>query len=92
MYIPNPGDNIMAMDAKTGDLIWEYKRKLPKASTAETNRNMAMWGNTDLDAGADNSIYARRRAHRQPRVGDTSAQGRSARQRELAGRSSPTAR
>src|SRR5213080_3244275 len=25
MYIPNPGDYIQALDAKTGDLIWEYK-------------------------------------------------------------------
>src|ERR1700693_2147178 len=28
MYLPNPGDLIQALDAKTGDLIWEYKRKL----------------------------------------------------------------
>src|SRR5262245_39890073 len=29
MFIPNPGDDILAVDATTGDLIWEYKRKLP---------------------------------------------------------------
>src|SRR5216117_2776149 len=28
MYIPNPGDYIQALDAKAGDLIWEYQRKL----------------------------------------------------------------
>ena len=58
MYIPNPGDIIMAMDAKTGDLKWEYKRKYPEGVNGGTNRNMAMWGNTLIDAGADNSVYA----------------------------------
>ena len=58
MYIPNPGDIIMAMDAKTGDLKWEYKRKYPEGVNGGTNRNMAIWGTTIIDAGADNSIYA----------------------------------
>jgi len=58
MYIPNPGDIIMAMDAKTGDLKWEYKRKYPEGVNGGTNRNMAIWGTTLIDAGADNSIYA----------------------------------
>jgi alcohol dehydrogenase (cytochrome c) len=58
MYIPNPGDVIMAMDARTGDLKWEYKRKYPAGVNGGTNRNMAIWGNTLIDAGADNSLYA----------------------------------
>jgi alcohol dehydrogenase (cytochrome c) len=58
MYIPNPGDLIMAMDAKTGDLKWEYKRKYPEGVNGGTNRNMAIWGTTIIDAGSDNSIYA----------------------------------
>ena len=58
MYIPNPGDVIMAIDAKTGDLKWEYKRKYPEGVNGGTNRNMAIWGTTLIDASADNSIYA----------------------------------
>ncbi|HEY6616877.1 MAG TPA: PQQ-binding-like beta-propeller repeat protein, partial [Vicinamibacterales bacterium] len=58
MYIPNPGDIIMAMDAKTGDLKWEYRRKYPEGINGGTNRNMAIWGTTIIDAGADNTIYA----------------------------------
>src|SRR3954462_12227462 len=42
MFIPNPGDDIMAVDAKTGDPIWEYKRKLPEGVRGKTNRAMAM--------------------------------------------------
>lgn len=58
MYVPNPADYIMAVDAKTGDLIWENKRKLPEGMRGSTNRNIAMWGNTIIDSSSDNFIYA----------------------------------
>src|SRR5262245_34437142 len=58
MFIPNPGDDIMAVDAKTGDLIWEYKRKLPEGVRAKTNRAIAMWGTTLINSSSDNFIYA----------------------------------
>jgi alcohol dehydrogenase (cytochrome c) len=29
MYLPNPNDYVQAIDARTGDLLWEYRRKLP---------------------------------------------------------------
>ncbi|HEX5109982.1 MAG TPA: PQQ-binding-like beta-propeller repeat protein [Vicinamibacterales bacterium] len=54
MYIPNPGDFIMAVDARTGDPLWEYKR----GSRGSTNRNMAIWGTTLIDASSDNMMYA----------------------------------
>jgi glucose dehydrogenase len=43
MFIPNPGDDILAVDARTGDFIWEYKRKLPEGVRGKTNRAIAMW-------------------------------------------------
>jgi len=58
MFIPNPGDHILAVDARTGDLIWEYKRKLPEGSRGKTNRAIAMWGNTIINSSSDNFIYA----------------------------------
>src|SRR5215469_12558549 len=27
MFIPNPGGGVQAVDAATGDLLWEYKRR-----------------------------------------------------------------
>jgi PQQ-dependent dehydrogenase (methanol/ethanol family) len=54
MFIPNPGDYIMAVDAKTGEPMWEYKR----GTRASTNRNMAIWGTTLIDASSDNQMYA----------------------------------
>ena len=29
MYMPNPRDVIQAIDAVTGDLLWEYRRPRP---------------------------------------------------------------
>src|SRR5687768_11384727 len=58
MYVPGPGDVIAAIDAKTGDLVWEHRRKLPEGINGGTNRNIAIWGNTLIDGSADNQIYA----------------------------------
>jgi PQQ-dependent dehydrogenase (methanol/ethanol family) len=58
MYVPNRGDYIQAIDAKSGDLLWEYQRKYPQGINGGTNRNMAIWGTTLIDAGSDNQMYA----------------------------------
>jgi len=58
MYIPNPADLIHAVDAKTGDLLWEYKRELPAGVRGGTNRAIGIWGTTIVDAGSDNQMYA----------------------------------
>ena len=52
IYIPMAGDYIMAIDAKSGDLKWEAKRKL--AGRGANNRNMAIWGSTLIDGSSDN--------------------------------------
>ena len=58
MYVPSPGDYIMAIDAKTGDVLWEYRRKLPDGMRGKTNRTLAMWGNLIINSSSDNFIYA----------------------------------
>ena len=30
MFLPNPGDLIQALDAATGDLMWDFKRQFPE--------------------------------------------------------------
>ena len=55
LYVPNPGDVIHAIDARTGDLIWEYERE---GARPATNRNIAIWGNLIIDGSSDNQIYA----------------------------------
>lgn len=56
MYLPNPGDFIQAIDAKTGDLIWEYQRKLANPTRRTTNRNLAIYGSTVIDTTSDNYV------------------------------------
>jgi alcohol dehydrogenase (cytochrome c) len=58
MYVPGSGDHVQAFEANTGKLLWEYQRQYPEGVRGGTNRNLAIWGTTLIDAGADNSMYA----------------------------------
>ena len=63
MYFPNPLDIVQAFDAATGDLKWEYKRKLPDDlgkyfPVPAINRNLAIYGNLIIDTSADDFVYA----------------------------------
>jgi len=63
MFFPNPNDITQAMNAVTGDLIWEYRRGVPDDvaqyfPAAPTNRNLAIHGYHILDNGADGWAYA----------------------------------
>jgi len=63
MYFPNPNDITQAIDAATGNSIWEYRRGVPDDvgqyfPAAPTNRNIAIHGNHILDNGADGWAYA----------------------------------
>src|SRR3954470_11592009 len=49
LFMPNPSDDIQAMNAATGELLWEYKRKWPDDLTKvfpvpAINRNLAIYG------------------------------------------------
>src|SRR5688572_16105830 len=56
MYLPNTGDFIQALDAKTGELLWEYQRTLLRGRG--TNRNIAIYGSSIIDTSMDNAVYA----------------------------------
>jgi alcohol dehydrogenase (cytochrome c) len=58
MYVPNRGDYVQAFDAATGKPLWEYQRQFPEGVQGGTNRNLAIWGTTLIDAGGDNAMYA----------------------------------
>jgi PQQ-dependent dehydrogenase (methanol/ethanol family) len=63
MFFPNPNDITQAIDAATGDLIWEYRRPVQEDNNdyipfPSINRNLAIYGNLILDNGADNYAYA----------------------------------
>ena len=63
MYFPNPLDVVEAFDAKTGDLKWQYRRKLPEDlnkffPVPAINRNLAIHGNLIIDTSADDYVFA----------------------------------
>jgi alcohol dehydrogenase (cytochrome c) len=58
MYVPNRGDYVQAFEANSGALLWEYQRQFPEGVQGGTNRNLAIWGTTLIDAGGDNQMYA----------------------------------
>ncbi len=63
MYFPNPSDVTQALDAASGDLIWEYRRSVPDdiddyITSSARNRNLAIYGNLILDNGVDGYAYA----------------------------------
>ena len=63
MYFPNPLDVVEAIDAKTGDLKWQYRRKLPEDlnkffPVPAINRNLAIYENLIIDTSADDYVFA----------------------------------
>jgi alcohol dehydrogenase (cytochrome c) len=62
LYIFNFGNKIQALNAATGDFIWEYQRSLPAALIANTpnlsTRNLAIYGDLLLAATSDAHIIA----------------------------------
>ena len=62
LYMPNPNDVIQAIDAVTGDLIWEHRRDNPDdvygGFLSQNNRNIAIHGNLIIDTSVDDHIFA----------------------------------
>jgi len=63
MYYPEPGDVITALDAVSGQVLWQHRRALPKdlgdyVLFYETGRNIAIYDNLIIKSSADNFVYA----------------------------------
>ena len=60
MYVATPYDQILALDARTGDKIWEYKRELPEGFGAlhNTKRGVALYGDKLYFAAQDAVVMA----------------------------------
>jgi alcohol dehydrogenase (cytochrome c) len=63
LYLPNPSDLVQAINGATGELKWEYKRKLPEdvgkfLLVPSINRNLAIYGNLIIDTSVDDFVYA----------------------------------
>ena len=60
MFLANPGNVVQAIDAATGDLIWEYRYGYPPDALKGTGatRGLALYGDTVFLAAYDASIIA----------------------------------
>ena len=81
MYVATPYDQILALDAKTGDLVWSYERELPEGFGAlhNTKRGIALYGDKVYVAAQDAVRGGARCRHRRGRLGEPAG-------RRLAGR------
>jgi alcohol dehydrogenase (cytochrome c) len=62
LYMPNPRDVIQAIDATSGDLLWEHRRPVPdnvgQAGLVTNNRNIAIYGSFIIDTSVDDHVFA----------------------------------
>ncbi|HLF11234.1 MAG TPA: methanol/ethanol family PQQ-dependent dehydrogenase [Gammaproteobacteria bacterium] len=60
MFITTPFNQVLALDAKTGDLLWRYRRQLPPDLRMghPTNRGVALYGDKVYMATSDAKVIA----------------------------------
>jgi PQQ-dependent dehydrogenase (methanol/ethanol family) len=63
LYFPEPGDVIAAIDIRSGDVLWQHRRPIPKdigeyLTVPDTKRNLAIYGTLIIASGSDDTIYA----------------------------------
>lgn len=63
MYMPNPQDVIQAIDAVSGDLIWDHRRQRPDdlatfVKLNSPNRNIAIYDNLIINTSSDDYLFA----------------------------------
>jgi alcohol dehydrogenase (cytochrome c) len=60
MFVSTPSAQVLALNAKTGELLWKYKRELPEDFSAlhNTNRGVALWGDKVYVTGLEPVVIA----------------------------------
>ena len=64
LYVPQANDVIQAIDAESGDFVWEYRRDIPAdlyemvGGNARNNRNLAIYENLIINTSDDNFVFA----------------------------------
>src|SRR6266700_6797187 len=60
MFVATPQGQVIALDAKTGDLLWRYKRQLPEDlfQLHPTSRGVALWQDRLFLATTDDFLVA----------------------------------
>ncbi len=58
LFVHSYGDHVQALDAVTGDLLWEYSRQLPKDARTSVKRNIAIYADKLLVPTSDVHMVA----------------------------------
>ncbi|HEV2701256.1 MAG TPA: PQQ-binding-like beta-propeller repeat protein [Steroidobacteraceae bacterium] len=58
LFVASWGDNIQALNAVTGDLLWQYSRALPSDARLEVRRNIAIYGEHLFESTSDDHVVA----------------------------------
>jgi alcohol dehydrogenase (cytochrome c) len=58
MFVHGFGDKVQALDAESGDLLWQYSRRLPKDRPATVKRGIALYGGRVYVPTSDAHIVA----------------------------------
>jgi alcohol dehydrogenase (cytochrome c) len=60
MFVPTPGNQVIAIDAKTGVPLWRYRRDLPQGSIVlhPTSRGVALYGDKVFFAAGEAALVA----------------------------------
>ncbi len=58
LFVHGYGDKVQALDAATGDLLWQYSRRLPKGIAPSVKRGLAIYGNRLFVPTSDTHIVA----------------------------------
>ena len=58
LFVHAFGDKLQALDAATGDLLWQYSRRLPMGSPPSVKRHIVLYGDKVLIATSDVHVVA----------------------------------
>ena len=58
LFVHGFGDKVQALDAATGDLLWQYSRRLPKGVAASLKRGLSIYGNRLIVPTSDVHLVA----------------------------------
>ncbi len=58
MFVHAYGDKVQALDAATGDLLWQYSRRLPRGQNPTVKRGIALYGGRLYVPTSDTHIVA----------------------------------
>ena len=58
IFVHSNNDNVMALDAATGDKLWHYARQLPDGVRGSTQRNISLYGDKVYFGTSDANLVA----------------------------------